>query len=102
MSTEDMSRQTRRMMATAIHRLNALEFVILGVAMVFSMVAGWISAWLLEIMIEAPFRISWTVSSLLFFVVPGSIVLGREHKEKRIRTVATHEISTEQGDDGRR
>ena len=76
MSTGQISRKTQRMMETAIRRLNALEFVILGMAMALSMVAGWVAAWLLEIVINAPFRIAWTVSSLLFFIVPGAIVLG--------------------------
>ena len=97
-----MSRQTQRMMETAIRRLNALEFVILGVAMVLSMVAGWVAAWLLEISIDAPFRISWTVSSLLFFVVPGATVLRRERMATRARARANNEISTEQADDAGR
>ena len=103
MSTRQISRQTQRMMETAIRRLNALEFVILGVAMVLSMVAGWIAAWLLEISIDAPFRISWTVSSLLFFIVPGATVLRRDRMAKRARRRGSdNEISTEQGNDARR
>jgi uncharacterized membrane protein len=91
------------MMETAIRRLNALEFVILGMAMVLSMVAGWVAAWLLEIVINAPFRIAWTVSSLLFFIVPGAIVLGRERVAKRAHKRSfDNEISTEKGDDGGR
>lgn len=99
MSTEQVNRHTRRMMATAIRRLNALEFVILGIAMVFAMVAGWISAWLLEILVDAPFRISWSVTSLLFFAVPGAIVLRRERLSNGAHDM-NNAISTEQGDDG--
>ena len=103
MSTRQVSRQTRRVVVTAIRRLNALEFVILGVAMVLSMVAGWIASWLLEILIDAPFRISWTVSSLLFFVVPGAMVLRRERMATRARGRGSdNAISTEQGDDAGR
>ena len=67
------------------------------------MVAGWVAAWLLEIVINAPFRIAWTVSSLLFFIVPGAIVLGRERMVKSAHTRSSdNEISTEKGDDGGR
>ncbi len=102
MSTRQISRKTQRMMETAIRRLNALEFVILGVAMVLSMLAGWITAWLLEIVISAPFRTSWTVSSLLFFVIPGAIVLKRERRVSGARIGTNNNNSTEQGDDGGR
>ena len=66
------------MMETAIRRLNVLEFVILGVVMVISLIAGALLAWLLESTIGASFRLVWGVASLLFFVVPGVLVHRRE------------------------
>ena len=66
------------MMETAIRRLNVLEFVILGVVMVLSLIAGALLAWVLESMIGVSFRLVWGVASLLFFVVPGVLVHRRE------------------------
>ena len=72
--------ETRRMMETAIRRLNVLEYVILGVAMALALLAGALAAWLVEGMVAAPFRLTWALSSLLFFVVPGWIVFQRERR----------------------
>jgi uncharacterized membrane protein len=80
MTTGETHPETRRMMETAIRRLNALEYLILGVAMVLALLAGALAAWLVENLFGAPFRPTWAVSSLLFFVVPGWIVLGRERR----------------------
>ena len=80
MTTGETHPETRRMMEIAIRRLNALEYVILGVAMVLALLAGALAAWLVENLFGAPFRPTWAVSSLLFFVVPGWIVLRRERR----------------------
>ncbi len=76
---------TRRMMETAIRRLNALEIVILGVLMALALLAGALTAWILEIMTGAPSRLTWALSSLLFFVLPGWVVLRRERHAERVR-----------------
>ena len=70
--------ETRRMMARAIRRLSVFEYVLMGGAMVFALLGGAAVAWLLQTAAGVPFRISWFVSSLLLFVIPGAIVLGRE------------------------
>jgi uncharacterized membrane protein len=80
MTTGEAHPETRRMMETAIRRLNALEYVILGVAMLLALIAGALAAWMVENLFGAPFRPTWAVSSLLFFVVPGWIVLKRERR----------------------
>jgi len=80
MMTGEAHSETRRMMETAIRRLNALEYVILGVAMALALIAGALAAWMVENLVGAPFRTTWAVSSLLFFVVPGWIVLRRERR----------------------
>ena len=72
--------ETRRMMETAIRRLNALEYVILAFAMALSLSAGALTAWILQNSTGVPFRISWVVASLLFFGVPGFLVLRRERR----------------------
>ena len=71
---------TRRMMETAIRRLNVLEYVILGVAMALALLAGALAAWMVEGLTGAPFRLTWALSSLLFFVVPGWVVFRRERQ----------------------
>jgi uncharacterized membrane protein len=78
MTTGEAHPETRRMMETAIRRLNALEYVILGVAMALALVAGALAAWMFENLFGVPFRPTWAVSSILFFIVPGWIVLRRE------------------------
>jgi hypothetical protein len=78
MTTGEAHPETRRMMEGAIRRLNALEYVILGVTMVLALLAGALAAWMVGDLVGAPFRLTWAVSSLLFFIVPGWIVLRRE------------------------
>ncbi len=86
--------ETRRMMEIAIRRLNVLEYVILGVLMALALLAGALTAWILEIVTGAPFRLAWALSSLLFFVVPGWVVLRRERR--------ADEDITKKADDGGR
>ena len=80
MTSGEAHSETRRMMETAIRRLNVLEWVILGVAVVLAFCAGGLAAWLVENLTGAPFRLTWAISSLLFFVVPGWVVLRRERE----------------------
>ncbi len=89
------------MMETAIRRLNALEYVILAVAMALALAAGALAAWILQGTVGAAFRISWIVSSLLFFGVPGLLVLRRERRAEGLKGAreAVGE-STSKGDDG--
>ncbi len=90
--------ETRRMMEIAIRRLNVLEYAILGVAMVLALLAGWLAAWMVETTVGGPFRSLWAVSSLLFFIVPGWVVLRRENRAPDADTRDT----TEESDDGGR
>ena len=85
MTGGDAHPETRRMMETAIRRLNALEYVILGFAMALALVAGALAAWMVENLAGAPFRLTWALSSLLFFVVPGFVVFRRERRASRVR-----------------
>ena len=78
----DAHPETRRMMETAIRRLNVLEYLILGVAMGLALLAGALTAWMAESLMGASFRLWWTLSSLLFFVVPGWIVFRRERRAR--------------------
>lgn len=83
---EEPYHQTRRMMASAIRRLNVLEYVMLGVAGALALLGGALVAWGLQAAAGFPFRTSWFVFSLLFFVVPGAVVLG---KQRRLRARTT-------------
>ena len=85
-SGEEPHVQTRRMMETAIRRLDLLEYVILGVAMLLALVAGALTAWILQGTTGVSFRIMWVVTSLLFFGVPGFLVLLRERRSQRTPT----------------
>ena len=109
MTSGEAHSETRRMMKTAIGRLNVLEYVILGVALVLALLAGALAAWLVENLTGAPFRLTWTLSSLLFFVVPGWVVLRRERQTEGSREggagtagTAPSEHITEERDDGGR
>ena len=85
MTSGEAHPETRRMMETAIRRLNVLEYVILGVAMALAFLAGGLAAWLVGNLTGAPFRLTWALSSLLFFVVPGWVVLRRERQAEGVR-----------------
>lgn len=109
MSSGEAHPETRRMMETAIRRLNVLEYVILGVTMALALLAGALAAWLVGSLTGAPFRLTWALSSLLFFIVPGWIVLRRERQAKEVREevagiagAAPPDILTEKRDDGGR
>ncbi len=112
MTTGDAHPETRRMMERAIRRLNALEYVILGVAMALAFLAGALAAWLVGNVTGAPFRLTWALSSLLFFVVPGWVVLRRERQAEGVReggagtagstpTAPTEDIREKSDDGGR-
>jgi uncharacterized membrane protein len=85
MTHDDLRPETRRMMETAIRRLNVLEYLILGVAMGLALLAGALAAWMAESLMGTSFRLSWALSSLLFFVVPGWIVFRRERRARARR-----------------
>ena len=78
----DSHPETRRMMETAIRRLNTLEYLILAVAMGLALLAGALAAWMAESLMGASFRLVWALSSLFFFVVPGWIVFRRERRTR--------------------
>ena len=109
MTSDGAHPETRRMMETAIRRLNVLEYVILGVAMALALLAGGLVALVVGSATGVPFRLTWTLSSLLFFVVPGWIALRRERRAEREREgvpgtadAAPTEDDAEKRDDGGR
>ena len=73
----------REVTGRVLRRLHVLEYVILGVTAVLAMIGGAILVWLFGPILGTGFRTSWIVASLLFFLVPGIIVLRRERQLKR-------------------
>ncbi|GMR12372.1 MAG: hypothetical protein BMS9Abin29_0561 [Gemmatimonadota bacterium] len=78
MSEKGRLRGTRRMMERAVGRLNLFEYVLMGGAAIVALLGGAGIAWILQIAVGIPFRVSWFVASLLLFVLPGAAVLRRE------------------------
>jgi predicted lysophospholipase L1 biosynthesis ABC-type transport system permease subunit len=68
----------RKVMERAIWRLNILEYVILAGALLMAFVGGALVAWVLRAAWDLPLRLTWAVSSLLLFIVPGGSVYLRE------------------------
>ncbi len=69
---------TRAAMRRARKRLDVLEYVLLGGAAVFALVGGALVAYLGSLSLGLPFRITWSIASLLFFLVPAIFVYVRE------------------------
>jgi uncharacterized membrane protein len=103
MTNDGAHAKTRRMMATAIRRLNALEYVILGGAMALALLAGALTGAMVESLTGSYFRVTWIVTSLLFFIVPGALALKREREAQREADRSdAHQTLTVKGNDGRR
>ena len=77
MATKEPYRGTRKEVKRAIRRLDILEWVILGAAAIVALLGGWLVAWLVR-GLGIPFRLTWTIASVLLFAVPGVSVLARE------------------------
>ncbi len=76
----DGTKLVRRDMARAVRRLNVLECLVLAAAAAMALGGGALVALLLGELTDAPFRVSWFVSSLLLFGVPGFFALRRESR----------------------
>ncbi len=71
---------TRHEMDRAIRRLNALELVMFGAALVVALLGGAVVAFFLNRSAELPFRLTWGVASVLLLVLPGLAVFARERR----------------------
>jgi uncharacterized membrane protein len=72
-------------MERAIARLGVIEYVLLGMAMVAALLGGALTGWLAQEGLGWSFRRTWTVSSLLYFVVPGGVSWWKARREARER-----------------
>lgn len=84
----DGNREVRRDMARAVRRLNIIEYFILAAAAAMSLGGGALVALLLNELTGASFRVSWLVSSLLLFILPGIFVFRRESRRNPSRIPA--------------
>ncbi len=91
----DGKKGVRRDMARAVRRLNILEYFILTAAAAMSLGGGALVALLLDELTGAPFRISWFISSLLLFSVPGFFVFRRESRRDPSRTAGHPQDQTD-------
>ncbi len=73
------------MMERAVGRLNLFEYALMGGAAIVALLGGAAIGWFLQNAAGLPFRVSWFVSALLLFVVPGAAVLRREAKANSTR-----------------
>lgn len=90
--------ETRKMMATAVRRLNLFEYLIMGATMVLALIGGAIAAFVLRVTVGFPFWITWTVASLTLFILPG----GAAYLKQRAHPggLAPNTTKTDDGNDG--
>jgi len=55
-----------------MRRLNVLEYILLVAAAIASVAGGWLAALLGRSALGLPFRPTWVVASLAFFLIPGA------------------------------
>jgi uncharacterized membrane protein len=80
---KERAKEARRIADRAIRRLDILEYVILLAAALMALVGGALVAWLLTALIGFSYRITWAVSSILLFVIPGGSVYLRELRREK-------------------
>ena len=103
----DESSEVRQVAARAVRRLDILEQVILAVAAGLAVLAGALTAMLLRVAFELPFRPTWIVASLVLFIGPavGSYVRARRQERAAAESASrtdTHPLTGERDDvDGR-
>ena len=83
MTASENGETSRDVMERAIRRLGVLEHLFLGMAAVGALVAGAMVAWLLQQAVGWPFRVTWLVTALLLFLVPGGLSWWRVRQEAR-------------------
>ena len=73
----------RAVLNRAARRLNILEFIILGAAIIASVAGGWLAALLAGRAFGFPFRATWVGASLALFLIPALVAfLVHKRREK--------------------
>lgn len=85
-------------MERAIRRLNALEYVILAVAVLLAMGGGALVALLLSSSFDLAFRPIWLAASVVLFVVPGLVAFRREARNASGQKIDRKSTSTDETD----
>ena len=73
----------RRFVSRAIRRLNVLETVIMGAAVIIALLGGWLGALLAHNALGLPLRTTWMVLSVLLFVVPAALAWTMDRRKRR-------------------
>lgn len=96
MTPDDEARAAREVTHRAIRRLGWLETILMLSAGLMALLAGAVTAWLVSDLTGMAFRIVWVGASLIFFIVPGGLVLVRARREEAARKARLrNENSTE-------
>jgi hypothetical protein len=85
MTSGDEAGAAREVAGRAVRRLGWLETVLMLAAGLMALLAGAVTAWLVSDLTGMAFRIVWIGASLIFFVVPGGLVLVRTRREEAAR-----------------
>ena len=85
MTSGDEAGVAREVTGRAIRRLGWLETLLMLAAGLMALFAGAVTAWLVTDLTGMAFRIVWIGASLIFFVVPGGLVLVRTRREEAER-----------------
>lgn len=93
------TREAREAVSRAIKRLNVLEAIIVGAAVIVALGGGWLGALLARGMFDLPFRTTWMVLSVVFFVVPAAISLTMERRGRRKRRREAEEADRDKPND---
>lgn len=88
-------REVRASLNRAVRRLNVLELILLGAAVIVALAGGWLAALLGARAFGLPYRTTWIASSLAFFIIPALLALGIE----RLRRAGARKTA-EATDDG--
>ena len=85
MTSGDEAGAVREVTGRAVRRLGWAETVLMLAAGLMALLAGAVTAWLVTDLTGVAFRLVWIGASLIFFVVPGGLVLIRTRREEAAR-----------------
>ena len=91
---------TRRDVTRAARRLGVLEVVMLFGAVIFALLGGGITAFLVSSATGLSGRSIWVLASLLFFIVPALTLSIRERREDQDRAAAKQRAKRDESTNG--
>lgn len=94
---DEAARITREVTSRAIRRLDILEWVIFAGAAVLAVLGGALIAVLVSDPLGVAFRPTWLVSSVVLFVVPGTLALLALRRDERRRADRLDQLRDERG-----